>query len=370
MYDLVVKNGKDIYGNALELAVVDGKIAEIASVVSEDAKEVLNANGAFISAGWIDSHVHCFEKMDLYYDYPDLIGVATGVTTVIDAGSTGENNVKDFYELAKKAKTNVLALMNISKNGIVTQDELADLNNINEAKNIERINELTDFIIGLKVRMSKTVIGENGIIPLDMAKDLQAKVELPLMVHIGSAPPELEDILAKLDGGDVVTHCFNGKDNGILAKNGEIKDFAKKAYERGILFDIGHGTDSFNFQVAQVAREENIKAQTISTDIYSRNRVNGPVYNLATTLSKLLKVGYSLEELIASVTTTPAQTFRLKGKGSLEVGKDADLTLFEIADLAYDLKDSQGNIETSTQMIVPKRCVVAGNVYQINGEDK
>lgn len=235
-------------------------------------KKEVDAKGAFLSAGWIDSHVHCFQDLDLYYDYPDQIGVTKGVTTVIDAGSTGENTIKDFYKLAKEAETNVYALMNISKEGIIRQDELADLRKVNEILNLARIHEMKNFIVGLKVRMSKSVIGDNGITPLKMAKELQQRAELPLMIHIGSNPPELNEIFNELDAGDVVTHCFNGKSNGILGDDGKVKAFAKAAYERGVRFDIGHGTDSFNFAVAREAFNENIKCHTVSTDTYIRNR--------------------------------------------------------------------------------------------------
>ena len=196
MLDLKIINGKSVTNEPLEIGIKNSKIVEVGQEVLSTAKEILDVKGQFISAGWIDSHVHCYEKMNLYYDYPDEIGVKTGVTSVIDAGSSGEHNITEFYELAKKAKTNIFALMNISKFGIVEQDELADLEKINEANNIARINELSDFIIGIKARMSKTVVGENNIIPLEMAKKLQSKFErLPLMVHIGSAPPKLDEIL-------------------------------------------------------------------------------------------------------------------------------------------------------------------------------
>ena len=182
------------------------------------------------------------------------------------------------------------------------------------------------------------------------------------MVHIGSNPPELEDIFAELEAGDIVTHCFNGKPNGILDAYGNIKDFVKKAYERGIHFDIGHGTDSFNFNVARKALKENIKAQSISTDIYFRNRKGGPVYDLSTTLSKLLKIGYSLEEIITSVTTVPADAFRLN-KGKLALGYDGDLTLFEVTCKKQELVDSNGNIEECEEIIRPIACAVAGKIY-------
>lgn len=368
MLDLKIINGKSVTNEPLEIGIKNSKIAEVGQEVLSTAKEILDVKGQFISAGWIDSHVHCYEKMNLYYDYPDEIGVKTGVTSVIDAGSSGEHNITEFYELAKKAKTNIFALMNISKFGIVEQDELADLEKINEANNIARINELSDFIIGIKARMSKTVVGENNIIPLEMAKKLQSNFErLPLMVHIGSAPPKLDEILERLDSGDIVTHCYNGKLNGILDESGNVKDFVWDAYNRGIIFDIGHGTDSFNFNVAKEAVKEGLFCQTISTDIYHRNRESGPVYDLSTTLEKMLSLGFTLEKVIEMVTTNPAEVFNLTTKGKLEVGMDADLTIFSVEKETKTLIDSNQNELTVAEILNPTSCVVAGNVYQVGG---
>lgn len=366
MYDLIIKNARTLDNEPVEIAITAGKITEIAPEISAQAQDFYDAQGDFVSAGWIDAHVHCYEKMSLYYDYPDEVGVKNGVTTIVDAGSTGENNIKAFREIVKTAKTNVYALMNISKDGIVFQDELADLTKVDEAKNLERIAELDDFIIGIKARMSKSVIGQNGVKPLIMAKALQKKTNLPLMVHIGTAPVELEELMTYLDAGDIVTHCFNGKDNGILDKNGQIKDFAKKAYENGIHFDIGHGTESFNFQVALQAKSENILADSISTDIYSRNRLDGPVYNLATTMEKLIYVGYSLQQVVDRVTKAPAKALKLKSKGQLAVGFDADLTFFQVKNgHSKALSDSnQETVESSVQ-ISPTAAAIAGTVYPV-----
>lgn len=365
MYDTLIKNAKTINNQALDIALSQGKISKVASQITEPAHEVIDAQGHYVSAGWIDAHVHCFEKMTLYYDYPDEVGLKNGVTTIVDAGSTGENNIQDFYQLAKKAKTNVYALMNISKDGIVKQDELADLSKVNQEKNVKRIQELPDFIIGLKARMSKTVIGQNGVKPLVMAKELQQKVQLPLMVHIGSAPVELEELLTYLEAGDIVTHCFNGKDNGILAQDGTIKPFAKAAYHRGVHFDIGHGTDSFNFEVAQQARKEEIVADSISTDIYSRNREHGPVYNLATTMEKLLIIGYTLEEVMTRVTEAPAKILNLQTKGQLKEGFDADLTFFTLDKGEKKLVDSNGNVAQAETKITPKMVMIKGERFEI-----
>lgn len=366
MFDLLIKNGKLINGETVEVAIKDGAILNVDTTIEASAEKVIDLAGEhYISAGWIDDHVHCYEKMTLYYDYPDEIGVTKGVTTVIDAGTTGAENIGDFYEIAKNVKTNVYALVNISKWGIVEQDELADLTKIQADLVHDCLAKLPQFIVGIKARMSKTVIGENGITPLELAKDIQRKNQnLPLMIHIGSAPPELQEILEVLDEGDVLTHCFNGKPNGILDKDtDQIKDFAKAGYEKGIVFDIGHGTDSFNFHVAETALKEGIKATSISTDIYHRNRENGPVYDLATTMEKLRVVGYSWEEILDKVTAVPAKYFHLAKKGQLKTGYDADITIFDLADGEKTLTDSNGFTRTAKELIQPVKTIIGGVVY-------
>ncbi|RBS27391.1 dihydroorotase [Enterococcus faecium] len=366
MFDTLIKNGRLVDGSKIEVAIEKGMIKAVAAEINQPAQEVVDLEGKYyLSAGWIDDHVHCYEKMNLYYDYPDQIGVEKGVTTVIDAGTTGAENIREFYQLTKSVKTNVYALMNISKWGIVKQDELADLTKIQEDLVSTALAELPEFIVGIKARMSKTVVGENGIKPLELAKKIQTENnDLPLMVHIGSAPPELEEVLSRMERGDVLTHCFNGKPNGILdPKTDQIKNFVWDAYNNGVVFDIGHGTDSFNFHVAETALKAGMKATSISTDIYIRNRTNGPVFDLATTLEKLRVVGYSWEEIIEKVTAVPARNFHLKNKGQLAVNYDADLTIFEIVENEKELKDSNGFTRIAKEQILPIKTIIGGEHF-------
>ncbi|WP_207694676.1 dihydroorotase [Enterococcus sp. DIV0212c] len=365
-YDLIIKNGQTIDGKPIEIAINAGKIAKVADKIEAESKQLIELDAdTYLSAGWIDDHVHCFEKMTLYYDFPDEIGVKKGVTTVIDAGTTGAENIHEFYDLAKEAKTNVHALINISKWGIVEQDELADLSKIKEELVHKALTELPDFVVGIKARMSKTVIGDNGITPLEMAKKIQKdNNNLPLMVHIGSAPPELDEILAHMSKGDVLTHCFNGKPNGILDQaTDKIKDFAFAAYDKGIVFDIGHGTDSFNFHVAETALAQGMKAASISTDIYIRNRETGPVHDLATTMEKLRVVGYEWAEIIEKVTAIPAENFRFNTKGHLKEGYDGDITIFKIETGQKTLTDSNGFTREAKELIKPVKTIIGGTVY-------
>jgi len=371
MYDLIIKNARLVTEEIIWVGITGGKIVKIADIILEQALEVLDLGGDYyFSAGWIDCHVHCYEKLDLYYDFPDEIGIFSGVTSVIDAGSTGADNIADFYEVSRLVRTNVFALLNISRTGIVAQNELANLDNINSDAVKKVVVKFPDFIVGFKARMSKTVIGDNGLKPLFLAKEIQkVNNNLPLMIHIGSSPPLLKEILDVLDSGDVVTHCFHGKANGILKQETKIiKSESLDAYRRGVAFDVGHGTDSFNFEVAGIALESGIKSTTISSDIYIRNRKNGPVYNLATTMEKLLVLGYDLSSIIDQVTISPATLFRLKNKGKIEVGYDADFTIFKIVDKEKMLIDSNGHVLKTKSQIKPVKSIVGGKVYECRNE--
>lgn len=366
MHDGIIKNAKRIDGSKIEVAWTGNKLTAVAETIDESAKTIIDLkNEAYLSAGWIDDHVHCYEKMTLYYDTPDEVGVKTGVTTIIDAGTTGAENIGDFYEISRDVKTNVYGMLNISKWGIVEQDELADLTKVQADLVREALAKYPDFIVGIKARMSKTVVGSNGITPLDLAKEIQKENgHIPLMVHVGSAPPELTEVLTRMEKGDILTHCFNGKPNGILDQATDtIKGFAWDAYRKGVVFDIGHGTDSFNFHVAEAALKEGMKSTSISTDIYHRNRETGPVYDLATTMEKLHVVGYSWMEILDQVTRVPAENFHLTTKGELKVGYDADMTIFKFKQAEKELTDSNGNTRVTDTQIVPMLTIVGGMLY-------
>lgn len=368
MIDLYIKNGRTVMGNPLEVAVKNGKIFAIATKLWDiKAKKVLDVQGKYISAGWIDDHTHCYEKLSLYYDDPDEDGIKSGVTTIIDAGSTGADNIGDFYEITRAKKTNVYAMINISKTGILAQDELGDLNRIQWEPFKKAVADYPNFIVGIKARESHSVVIDNGIIPLKKAKEYQNKLKenLPVMVHVGANPPELKDVLSLMTDGDILTHAYNGKPNGMLDKNGKVKDFVFEAYNRGIKFDVGHGTDSFNFKTGEIAFKAGLTPSTISTDIYHRNRENGPVYNMATTLDKMMLLGYDLPTVIQMVTETPAHNFKLCNKGRLEVDYDADLTIFDVYNEEKNLVDSNGNQQITHTHIKPYYAIVAGQTYKV-----
>ena len=256
MYDMIIRAGRLGSGQLVDVAIKHGKIAALGSLPeSSEAKQTLTLGGqVHVSAGWIDGHTHCYPDSPLYHDEPDKVGVESGVTTVIDAGSTGADDVDDFQRLAAGCKTRVHALLNISRIGLLRQNELADPADIDPALAQAAIRRHPGFIVGIKARMSGSVVGESGLQPLRMAKQIQqANGNLPLMVHVGNTPPDLDEIVALLGEGDLLTHCFNGKPNRILTPAGELRQAVREAMRRGLLLDIGHGGDSFSFEVAELA---------------------------------------------------------------------------------------------------------------------
>ncbi|WP_125565239.1 amidohydrolase/deacetylase family metallohydrolase [Companilactobacillus insicii] len=369
MADLYIKNGLNEHSEPVELLIENGKIkqvgAELVDVVAD--KTIDLEKKSFVTAGWIDDHTHCYEKLERFSDDPDEDGYKTGVTTVIDAGSTGANDIDDFYEVTRDKITNVYAMINISKSGMNSQNELEDMNQISLSDLQAAVDKYPEFIVGIKARVSKSVVVNNGVNPLVEAKYIQMKLHqrLPLMVHIGSNPPDLSEVIAVLDRGDILTHCFNGKSNGILDENGDIKDFVQDGYEHGIVFDLGHGTDSFDFHTAEVAKDYKLSPETLSTDIHRSNRENGPVYDMSTCIEKLLVIGYRISEIIPMITVRPAKNFGLSSKGKLEVGYDADVTIFDIKKGSKELTDSYGNTKTTDELILPKYSIINGNVYSV-----
>ncbi|MHA7848723.1 amidohydrolase/deacetylase family metallohydrolase [Serratia sp. D1N4] len=365
MYDLIIRRARLVDGTLADVAIQDGKIAAVGQVAADASAHQQRdlAGNYYLSAGWIDSHVHCYPSSPIYHDEPDRVGVASGVTSVVDAGSTGTDDIDEFYALTRSAKTNVFAFLNISRIGLLRQNELAEMADINKSAVKQAIDGKPGFIIGIKARMSSSVVGQNGTQPLVLAKEIQQENhQLPLMVHIGNNPPDLDEIADLLTQGDIITHCYNGKPNRILTPAGALRESIQRALKRGVLLDVGHGTASFSFAVARQAIALGILPHTISSDIYCRNRISGPVYSLAAVMSKFFTVGLSLPQVIDCVTANAAAALRLTTKGRLQPGLDADLTIFELRTAPQVFADSEGESVNGERLLVPLAAVVAGEV--------
>ncbi|MFJ7977356.1 amidohydrolase/deacetylase family metallohydrolase [Peribacillus sp. NPDC096379] len=362
---IVLRNVKTVKGTAVDILLKNKKIVDIVPSGTGIGENIIDyQHKVFISSGWIDMHVHAFPEFYPYGDVIDEVGYKTGVTTIIDAGSTGADRLPDLVDSCINAKTNVFAFLNISQIGLQRIDELANLNWLNEEKLKKTIVEYKDFIIGLKARISNSVVGSNGIEPLKIARRFSSDTGLPLMVHIGSGPPGMNEILDLLEKKDIITHYLNGKANNLFDQAGQPLPKLLQAIERGVHLDVGHGTASFSFKTAEIAKQGNIPFDTISTDIYRNNRLNGPVYNMANVLTKFLYLGYSLTEVIDAVTIHAAEWLNKPELGRISVGDIANLTIFSVEDEAISLIDSEGAVREAKQKIDVKGVVINGEFIE------
>ncbi|OAH59554.1 MULTISPECIES: amidohydrolase/deacetylase family metallohydrolase [Bacillaceae] len=356
----VLRNVKRVNEEEIDIVVEDGKIAEVTKAGNGRGQQVFDYSGVYVSSGWIDLHVHAFPEFDPYGDEIDEIGVKQGVTTIVDAGSCGADQIADLVASREQAKTNLFAFLNISRIGLKRVDELSNLEWIDKKKVVQAVNEYKDVIVGLKARISKSVVCDSGIEPLRIARTLSSETSLPLMVHIGSGPPSIEEVIPLLEKRDVITHYLNGKQNNLFDAEGNPLQMFMDAIERGVHLDVGHGTASFSFKVAEAAKRHRIGLNTISTDIYRKNRLNGPVYSMTNVLSKFLYLGYSLEDVIAAVTSHAASWLEKPELGRIKVGDAANLTLFTVQNESIVLIDSEGDKRVAERRIETKGVVANG----------
>ena len=335
-----------------------------------DAAETVDCAGLIVAPGMIDLHVHVFYGVSHYGIEPDPHCVAKGVTTAVDAGSAGADTFPGFRKyVIDVAATRLFARLNISSQGMLSAavGELDDLRYASVPKAIATIERHRDVILGVKVRLTRNQIvsRDAGMKPLYLAREAADAVRLPIMVHPQEAWCEsLDDILAVMRGGDMLTHCFHGLSHGILDEHGKVRRSVHEAMERGVIFDVGHGRGSFSWQVAERALRQGVQPQTISSDLHAYN-VNGPAFDLATTVSKFLHLGMPLEEVLRKVTATPAQTLGMADRiGTLRVGAWGDAVAFELQEGEFRLEDSRGEVRTGRQKLVPKVVVRGGRVYK------
>ncbi|RJT35059.1 amidohydrolase/deacetylase family metallohydrolase [Mesorhizobium waimense] len=340
----------------------DGRVAEIGSMIAagEDAK-VVDAKGAFLSPGWTDLHVHVWYGGTDISIRPEQCGAARGVTTMVDAGSAGEANFHGLREfIIEPGRENIYAFLNLGSIGLVACNrvsELIDMRSIDIDRTIATVEANRDVIIGLKVRASHVITGGWDLTPVRLAKKLGRILKLPIMVHVGEPPPLYDDVLGLLAEGDIVTHCFNGKAGGSIIEDDDLYQLAEQAAARGIVLDVGHGGASFSFDVAKATLERGLPPKTISTDLHNRS-LDGAVWDMATTMSKLLSLGMAFEDVVAASTTAPRRAIRLPAEGLLAKGKPAEFTLFDLVDADLTVRDSQGATSRLSRLFEPRHAIL------------
>ena len=375
-YDLLVKGGRVVdpsQGLSAErdVAISGHRVARVAANIPEsEALHVLKAADKIVTPGLIDIHTHVYDGVAPLGIPADPNCVAKGVTTVVDAGSSGAHTFPGLRKyVINVADTRVFALLNISLVGQSTMSpdnewgELLDLRYLNPKLAIKTIERNRDVIVGLKIRLSRSITGPHDLEALALAREASEAVNLPIMVHIGDSYSPLKEVLARLKKGDVITHTFHGRERGILDERGRVLPEVRKAVANGVHLDVGHGAGSFSFDTAEKALEQDVLPGTISSDLHQYN-VHGPVFDLATTLSKFLHLGLSLDQVIERVTTNPARTFgQMEGLGTLKEGAEADVAVFSLEEGDFEFVDAMGAKRMGHRKLNPVATVKAGKLY-------
>jgi dihydroorotase len=343
----------------------DGTVLSAGRFVAAPAEaRVIEGRGAYVSPGWVDLHAHVWWGGTDISIRPAEAGARRGVTTIVDAGSAGEANFHGFREyVIAPARERIRAFLNIGSIGLVACNrvsELIDFRSIDFDRSIACVEANRDVIVGIKVRASHVILGSWGMTPVRLAKKLARIVGLPLMVHVGEPPPLYDEILEILDPGDIVTHCFNGKAGGSLIEDEALFRLAARCADQGVRLDIGHGGASFSFRVAEVAIGRGLLPFSISTDLHARS-LNGPVWDLATTMSKLLAMGMALPDVVRAVTAAPMSVIGLPTEGLLAPGTRAELTVFDLADADLRVRDSMGAEAHLRKLVEPRLAVIGAD---------
>jgi len=349
--DVVVKNGTVVdpsqgIHEQKDVAIAHGKIVDVRKGINAaGVKHVIDAFGMLVAPGLVDLHVHCSHNINYIAVDPETACLAKGCTTVLDAGSTGELNFMGFRKyVIDTSKTRILALLNIESLGMV---EFARTNQkwhqlitgqdgmfINVEGSCEVINQNREVVVGLKW-------AHHGIEGLALARKAADKAGCIVMAENHHQP----ECLKHLKKGDVVTHLFHGlrmeQHDGLLDVDGKVQPEFFEAKKRGIMFDLGHGARSFTWEVAEKGLSQGIKPDTLGTDLHVQN-LGGPVFDLPTTMSKLLLLGMSLDEVIEASTFTPAKALGKHDQiGTLKVGARADVAVIKLQRGKFGYVDSK-----------------------------
>jgi dihydroorotase len=353
-----------------DVHVKNGLITAIVPDLSPDGASVIDAKGLIVTPGLIDVHLHLMKGLGAFGVDPDVFGVGSGVTTVVDAGSAGHTLLNVFRNyVTESAKSRVLNYINLSTLGGVTGPGfsiLADPRLIDEEKIATAVEANRDIIVGIKIMATGGALGGQGLKPLERARKLGDELNLPLLIHIGeswtkeSEPVAVGDVLRYLRADDIITHMFTAHPGGLLDSNGKLWPQVRDAKQSGVMMDVGHGLHNLNFDVARKVLDQGLQPDGVSTDGHRGNR-EGPVYDLPTTMAKLMALGFSLAQVIAMATVNAARLLgRSHQMGFLRTGEPAEISVLRVEDREWTAIDSQKGTIPAKQALVP--------VYAIRGE--
>lgn len=376
----VLKNGRVIdpatgFDGIANVVVKDGKIAEVGpdAGLREPGAEILDMTGCLVTPGLIDIHTHCFVGLGDFCLPADMMGVRSGVPVIVDAGTAGAT----IFGLARRAvidhpetKTKVFAFMDpcqiyLANKGYICHhlQIAADLRNLDPEVTMEALEANRDVVVGFKVRATYT---DNPKVSPFLEAAKQIAPDMPIMIHLGTFPHtpviDYESLLSALRPGDITTHAFRGG-GGQLDEKGEPTAHFLDAVDRGVILDVGHSGGDFHIPTARRLMERGFAPDTISTDLNVFN-VDGPVFSMSTTMSKIWALGAPLVDVIRMNTVNAAASIRKSDEyGTLGIGRSAEVSVLRIEEGVFTLSDGHETLRTNKRLRAVG-CLRAGEWFE------
>ena len=378
-FELLIKGGRLIDPGSRtdamrDVGFADGRVAAIdADIPADRARQVVDASGAIVTPGLIDLHTHVYWGGTSLGVDADAMAARSGTTTFVDAGSAGAGNFLGFRRhVMERSRARILAYLNVSFAGIfgfssnVHVGECSDIRLCDAREAYDCGREHSDVIVGMKVRSGRIAGGTSGIAPVEVALEAADKLQLPLMTHIDFPPPGRSEVIGRLRPGDILTHCFKAFPNSPIDGAGLVREDAKAARARGVIFDIGHGMGSFDFEVATAMLKAGYAPDVVSSDVHLFC-ADGPAFDVLVCLSKLLTLGMSLPDAIRAVTTSPAKAIGRPDLGSLAVGSIGDAAVLRLIAGSFPYVDAGGRTVVGSERLVSDGIAVGGSWWPNEG---
>jgi dihydroorotase len=372
-YDLLLKGGhvidpKNRIDAVRDVAIAGGRIAAVApSIDAASAAKLVDVRGLYVTPGLLDIHVHVFKRKDVPSEGvdPDAFSFRSGVTTMVDAGSSGWKDFPDFRDrIIQRAKTRVLAFLNIVGAGMGTGKE-NDPAEMDAEAAARMTKENPDIIVGFK----SAHYNGPGWYSVDGAVKAGNLTHRPVMVDFGYITKDRwigPLFMEHLRPGDIYTHCFSGHRQEVT-DDGKLNPVMVEGRKRGIIFDIGFGAASFYWYVAVPAYAAGFPPDSISTDLHTAS-MNAGMKDMTNVMSDILSLGSSFADVVRMSTWAPAQEILHKELGNLDVGAEADVAVLRLEQGRFGLLDSAGARKMANQRIRCELTLRKGQVaWDLNG---
>jgi dihydroorotase len=378
-YDLLIRNGlvidpKNRINGRKDVAITDGKIALVAdSIPSASAAKIIDASGLYVVPGLIDIHTHVFvgSHAEQFADgvlsvSPDDFTFRSGVTTVVDAGTSGWRNFELFKsQVIDQSKTRILAFVNIAADGMNGKPMQESLAGMNADSVTAIIKKYRDIIVGVKIGHYE---GSDWS-PFEKALKAANQANTPLFVECHLTAYSLEEQLSRMRPGDIITHSFEQipERTPVVDEQARVRGFVRSAQQKGVLFDLGHGGAGFWFSQAIPAFQQGLAPNSFGSDLH-RFSINAGMKSMLNIMSKYMAMGMSLEEAVKRASWNPAKSIKKEFLGNLDAGAVADVSVLSLQQGNFGFVDAGGNRLAGKSKLEAELTIRAGKiVWDLNG---